>query len=195
MNEKLISTEEIWDLISTRVRSFILKRVSDEQIADDLLQETFMRIHKKLGDLDDKQRITPWVFQIARNLVVDYYRSKSREAADVADELEASADEEEQNLNELVSGWLSKMISKLPESYRDAVELYELKGIPQQKIADQLGISLSGAKSRVQRGREKLKSMLFECCSFQKDRCGNVIGYVQNNPGNCNTGCDESCEC
>ena len=195
MNDKRISTEEIWELISAKLRNFILKRVSDEQIAEDLLQETFIRIHKKLGDLDDKQRITTWVFQIARNLVIDYYRSKAREATNVADDLEARTAEEEQNLNELVAAWLPKMVSKLPESYRDAVELYEFKGIPQQEIADKLGISLSGAKSRIQRGREKLKSMLFECCSFQKDRRGNVIGYVQNNPENCKNGCDETCEC
>ena len=195
MDDKSISTEEIWGLLSVKLKKFLLRRVSDERIAEDLLQETFIRIHKKLDDLDNTQRITPWVFQIARNLVVDFYRSKSREAADMANDLEASADEEEQNLNELVSGWLSKMVSKLPESYRDAVELYELRGIPQQEIADQLGISLSGAKSRVQRGREKLKSMLFDCCSFQQDRYGNVIGYVQNNPGDCISGCDETCDC
>ena len=195
MDDKSRSTEEIWDLLSAKLKNFLLKRVSDERIAEDLLQETFIRIHKKLDDLDNKQRITPWVFQIARNLVVDHYRSKARELANLADEMEKSADDGEQNLNEQVSCWLSQMVSKLPEPYRDAVELYELKGIPQQEIADQLGISLSGAKSRVQRGREKLKSMLFDCCSFQQDRRGNVIGYVQNRPGECNTGCDETCEC
>jgi RNA polymerase sigma-70 factor (ECF subfamily) len=155
-------------------RFFVYMR--DQQ---NLLQEMFLRIHGKLDGIDDNQRITPWVFQIARNLVIDHYRSKSRVATDRADDLEARVDEEE-NFNKRVTGWIPEMISQLPDEYREAIELYELKGIPQQQIADQLGISLSGAKSRVQRGRAKLKSLLFDCCSFERDRRGNIIGYEQN---------------
>ena len=121
MDNNSISTEKIWELLSLKLKYFFLKRVSDEQIAEDLLQETFIHIHKKLDDFDNTKRLTPWVFQIARNLVIDHYRSKSRESAELADELEASADEDEHNLNELVSGWLSKMVSKLPDTYREAV--------------------------------------------------------------------------
>ena len=179
MSDNSKSTERAWRLLSEKLRSFLFHRVSDEQVAEDLLQETFVRIHQKLDDINDITRITPWVFQIARNLVVDHYRKKSREADLAADEFEFETDSDA-NLNELVAGWLPLMISELPEIYRDAVELYELKGVSQQGIADQLGISLSGAKSRIQRGREKLKAILFDCCSFEQDRYGNVIGYTPN---------------
>jgi RNA polymerase sigma-70 factor (ECF subfamily) len=191
MNNESISTERIWELLSAKLRSFLLRRVSDEQVAEDLLQETFVRIHKKLAEVEDVQRITPWVFQIARNLVVDHYRRKSLDATAIADDLESQEDEEE-HLNELVAGWLPPMVAELPEAYRDAVELYELKGVSQREIADQLGISLSGAKSRVQRGRAQLKKLLFDCCSFEQDRHGNVIGFSKNHPDN---DCDEGCEC
>ncbi len=192
MHSESTSTEQIWELLSTKLRSFLLQRVSDEQVAEDLLQETFVRIHQKIEDDDvAAQRITPWVYKIARNLIVDHYRLKARDAATMAVDLEAHGDEEE-NLNDLVAGWLSKMISQLPDAYREAVELYELQAIPQQEIANRLGISLSGAKSRVQRGREKLKSLLLDCCSFERDRRGNVIGYVQNSPGDCDE-CDHGC--
>lgn len=191
MNSESVTTEQVWELFGRKLKAFLMQRVSDGQVAEDLLQETFIRIHKQLDDIDDVQRITSWVFQIARNLVIDHYRSKSRGAAAMADELEAHKDEEE-SLDDLVAGWLPQMISQLPDTYREAVELYELRGVPQQEIAEQLGISLSGAKSRVQRGREKLKSLLFECCSFEQDRRGNLIGYSRNNPVR---DCDESCEC
>ncbi|NKB80586.1 MAG: RNA polymerase sigma factor SigZ [Nitrospirales bacterium] len=192
MNRETLSTEHIWELLSAKLRSFLLQRVSDPQMAEDLLQETFLRIHNKLGDIDDKQRITAWVFQIARNLVVDHYRSKGRDPdAAMPDDVEAPT-HEEGNLNELVESWLPPMIAQLPDTYREAVELYELKEIPQQQIADKLGISLSGAKSRVQRGREKLKSLLFECCSFEQDRRGNIIGYVRHDPEACDD-CNEAC--
>ena len=180
-----ISTEQIWEELGAKIKSFVQKRVNDEQTVEDLVQETFVRIHKKLDNVDESQRITSWVFQIARNLVIDHYRSTARKADAIADELEVTSDEQ-QNINEMVMGWLPKMIAHLPENYREAVELYELEGMPQQQIADKLKISLSGAKSRVQRGREKLKELLFECCSFEKDRRGNVIGYKR-------IGC-ESCD-
>lgn len=182
MSDKSPSTEQLWELLSVNLRSFLRQRLSDDQLAEDLLQETFIRIHRKIGDLDDMQRIEPWVFQIARNLLIDYYRSQSRLATQMADDLVATETATDSNLNEVVAGWLPQMISQLPDTYREAVELYELQGIPQQEIAERLGISLSGAKSRIQRGREKLKSILFDCCTIERDRRGNVIGYARNSP-------------
>lgn len=88
-----------------------------------------MRIHRQLGKIDNAERINAWVFQITRNLVVDHYRSKARAAKELADDLDS--DNEEENLNELVAGWLPQMISQLPEKYREAVKLYELKSVPQ----------------------------------------------------------------
>lgn len=192
MPDETISTEHIWKLLSGKLRSFLLHRVSDPQVAEDLLQETFLRIHSKLHDVADEQRITAWVFQIARNLVIDHYRSKERKhSADMPKDVAAPTQEKE-NLNELVSGWLPAMMAQLPDTYREAVELYELKEMPQQQIAERLNISLSGAKSRVQRGRAKLKLLLFECCSFDRDSHGNVIEYTKNSPGACKE-CDEGC--
>lgn len=193
MSETTNSTEQIWELLSDRLRSFLRRRVSDEQLAEDLLQETFLRIHKRQGQLDDRQRITAWVFQIARNLVVDHHRSKARTQGDPLPEEIAAEVEGEGNLNELVRGWLPGMIQQLPNGNREAVELYELRGLSQQEIADRLEISLSGAKSRIQRGREKLGAMLFDCCSFDRDSRGNVIDFEPKDPEACGR-CDEACE-
>ncbi len=184
-NKPSISTEQIWQLLSSRLRAFLVSRCGDEQVAEDLLQETFIRIHQRLDSIDDAQRITPWVFQIARNLVIDHYRAQARAAAAMAEELQASTDDASENLNEQVMGWLPEMIADLPDTYRQAVELYELQDLPQREIADRLGISLSGAKSRIQRGRALLKSRLFECCSFERDRRGNLIGYSRNRAVSC----------
>ncbi|MCG8649416.1 MAG: RNA polymerase sigma factor SigZ [Pirellulales bacterium] len=190
MKNQTVTTEQIWEFFGAKMKSFLIKRVSDPQVAEDLLQETFIRVHKKLGDLDDVQRMGSWVFQIVRNLVIDHYRANTRIAEETAERLEAEA-QEDANLNDLVAGWLPQMIAQLPENYREAVELYELQGVPQQEIAERLGISLSGAKSRVQRGREKLKSILLDCCSFEQDRLGNLIGFSRNNP---DEKCDVDCE-
>jgi len=193
MGSETLSTEQIWCDFGEKLKSFLLGRVSDPQVAEDLLQETFVRIHRSLHTLHDEQRLAAWIFQIARNLVIDHYRSKG--ASPTAAPSEADMEGEtgsEGNLNEVVIGWLPALISMLPEPYREAVELYELRGMPQQAVAEHLGISLSGGKSRIQRGREKLKSLLFECCSFERDTRGNVIGYERNKTGVCE--CEES-EC
>lgn len=179
MGNELTTTEDLWEHFEGILRRFLLKRVSDEQVAEDLLQETFIRIHRQIKEVGKLKNISSWVQRIARNLVVDHYRSKAHKVGPLVDDV-AIGSHEEENLNELVMEWLPQMISNLPGSYRTAVELYELEGIAQQEIADQLGLSLSGAKSRIQRGREKLKSLLFDCCSFEKDRRGNVIGFRRN---------------
>jgi RNA polymerase sigma-70 factor (ECF subfamily) len=67
------------------------------------------------------------------------------------------------------------LISTLPAPYRDALVLTEFEGLTQKEMAERLGISLSGAKSRVQRGREQLKRMLLERCQFEFDRLGRII--------------------
>jgi len=72
----------------------------------------------------------------------------------------------------------------LPEPYRKALVLTELEGLTQQELADKVGISLSGAKSWVQRGRQQLKEMLTECCAFEFDRRGGVIDCTPHKSAN-----------
>ncbi|MEM7165131.1 MAG: RNA polymerase sigma factor SigZ [Planctomycetota bacterium] len=191
MTDQAIKTEDVWELLSDRLRNFFLSRVSDPQVADDLLQETFLRIHTGLSEIRDEERLTSWGFQVGRNLVIDHYRSKDKAAGPISDDFALGEDLERGNLNGVVADWLPELIAKLPESYREAVKLYEIEGLPQQEIAERLNLSLSGAKSRVQRGREKLKSLLFDCCAFEKDRRGNVIDCSENSPsdGRCGDGC------
>ncbi|QEG23005.1 RNA polymerase sigma factor SigZ [Mariniblastus fucicola] len=179
MSEGLKTSEEIWLLLGEQLKSFFVVRVRDHQTAEDLLQETFVRIHAKLDTVADVQRIRPWIFQIARNLLADHYRAKSKEAARLAELVEAAPDHEQQ-LEDVVIGWLPRMLELLPDKYREAVELYKLQGMSQQEIADRLNISLSGVKSRVQRGRSKLKDVLYDCCSFEHDRRGDLISISRN---------------
>jgi RNA polymerase sigma-70 factor (ECF subfamily) len=73
-----VTTEALWELLGARLRSYFLRRVSDEQVADELVQETFLRIHRGLDGVDDEERLTAWVFRVARNLVVDHRRGSAR---------------------------------------------------------------------------------------------------------------------
>lgn len=194
MTDADLSTERLWELLSDRLRGFFARRVADAQVAEDLLQETFVRIHQGLDQLEDGRRFEPWVFQIARNLVIDFQRSRRdlvlEEGGDAAEE--PGGEVEEENLNGVVQVWLLGMLDRLPEPQAEALRMYEFEGLTQRAIAKRLGIALPTVKSRVQRGREALKRMLFECCSFESDRRGNLIGYARRGRGGCEACGDEA---
>lgn len=143
-----------------------------------------MRIHNKLDSLDDEERLAAWLFRIARNTVTDHFRRRS-EAASEESEIPTDPLPEKENINEQVGQWLVNRIAELPAAYREAVTLSELQGVRQTEIAKRLGLSTSGAKSRVQRGRKMLKESLLQCCHFEFDRRGNVIGYQANDCSDC----------
>jgi RNA polymerase sigma-70 factor (ECF subfamily) len=148
----------------------------DPTDADDLLQEIFMRIHAGLGGLEDEQRIAPWVFAIARNVVVDHRRAR-RNGRAIPDDLAAEPVERD-TLQRDIGACLERFVGSLPEPFRDAVAMAELEGRSQAEIADALGLSLSGAKSRVQRGRERLKGMVLDCCHVEFDRRGTPVDWA-----------------
>lgn len=173
----LPSTETIWAHLNAELRQFIRRRVSDDHAADDLLQETFLRIHSNLGTLRDSDRLAAWVYQIARNVVRDHHRKATTSIVALGDTDPASVGDDHPN-SPRCSGadWLDEMIGTLPDGYREAVKLAEMEGLTQQEVAHQFGITLSGAKSRVQRGRAKLREALNECCKFQFDHAGRLLG-------------------
>ena len=170
------TTDAIWSHLSLDLRRFIRRRVPDDHIADDLLQETFMRIHRNIGTLQEADRLAAWVYQIARNVVHDHHRRavKSTVALAGAENVSAEAHEPPTGCQSIT--WLDEMIQSLPEGYRQAVQMAEIEEQSQQDVADLLGLSLSGAKSRIQRGRAMLKEVLERCCSFELDVRGKVMG-------------------
>jgi RNA polymerase sigma-70 factor (ECF subfamily) len=185
------STDVIWTRLSDDLRRFIRRRVSDDHVADDLLQETFVRVHRNLATLQDADRLTAWVYQIARNVIHDHHRQTARATLALVDD---PANEEEDRLGCLrsrASEWLDEMVRQLPDGYREAVQLSEIEGLPQQEVADRLGLSLSGAKSRIQRGRAMLKDILDQCCHFEFDRRGNVMDYEPKPDRTMCRNCDE----
>ena len=170
------TTEAIWQRLGADLARFIRRRVNDEHTADDLLQETFVRIQRGLGALQDADRVAAWVYQIARNVIAEHFRRHSSTLLTLADEVAAEADGQ-RDLACQAGTWLGTLVDELPETYREAVRMAELEGLSQQAVADRLGISLSAAKQRVQRGRQQLKQLLDSCCTFERDRRGNMVDY------------------
>jgi RNA polymerase sigma-70 factor (ECF subfamily) len=169
-------TDLLFARFHNSLKAFILRRVSDEDLANDLLQDVFLRIHSNIGSLKDSSRIQSWVYQIARNAIIDYYRSKkpNEELTELHHTTEGM--QEEDAVRRLTPA-LRSMIDALPEPYKEALILTEIEGISQKELSVRWGISFSGAKSRVQRGRAMLREMLERCCHFEFDRYGTLLNY------------------
>ncbi len=176
---------------------FLRRRVGDPATAEDLLQEVFLRVHGRAHQLRDEERVAGWVFRIARNVVADHYRrGDGRDARRTLGDVELDpvdrargelelgrsprADPESHEVaagNARLAQWLGAVVDELPEHYRDAIRLVELEGVSQREAAERLGLSRSGLKSRVQRGRALLRRALERCCHVELDRRGRPYDY------------------
>jgi RNA polymerase sigma-70 factor (ECF subfamily) len=173
-----------------RLRAFVSRRVGNPADAEDVVQETFLRIHRHLSQVRSPDRLTAWVFQVARNAILDHYRRARRLAGALHDVGEApmgaapgKGAEAAGGLEEL-AGCLAPMIQSLPPADRQAIELSEIQGLTQREASTRAGLTLSGMKSRVQRARRKLKTMLLDCCRIELDRRGGVITH-ERRTGEC----------
>jgi RNA polymerase sigma-70 factor (ECF subfamily) len=165
-----------WKELEQRLRPYLARRVASPADVDDLLQDIFVRMHQGLANLRDDERFGPWVYRIAHSAVVDRSRRRSRSPITALADAEVSAEgPSDEELRSDLSACLALFVSILPEPYRQAITLTELQGHSQQAAADMLEISLSGMKSRVQRGRDKLRHMFEECCQLSVDVRGRVI--------------------
>ena len=167
-----------WRDIEARLRPYVARRVPSPAEVDDIVQEILVKIHKGLATLNDDERFGGWVYRIAEHAIADAARARARtpvaEARDIGAEPDASANDAidlQLELGECVA----LFVARLPSPYREAITLTELQGLTQKDAADMLGVSLSGMKSRVQRGRERIRAMFEECCEISVDCRGRVV--------------------
>ena len=169
------TSEQIWREQRGALLSFIRRRVGNHELAEDLLQEVFVRIHAQLPTLQNSQSLTGWVYQIARHVIIDHHRTyKPAEALPAGFDLCVAEPEPLEQILRAAESWLPSLVDCLPAGYREAVHLADLQEMPLAEVARQQGLSLSGAKSRVQRGRAKLKDLLRECCLLEFDHRGRL---------------------
>ncbi len=169
-----LTLENAWNDVASNLRGYIRSHVNDHAAAEDILQDVFLKAHRRGDQLASVKKIEGWLFLITRNAVIDHYR-KSKPSEELPENLAAENESEEHECAEKLRGAFRQMIFNLPQPYREALVLTEFDGLTQKEMAERLGISISGAKSRVQRGREKLKESLLACCRFEFDRRGGII--------------------
>ena len=143
---------------------------------EDILQEVFIRVHRHLCCQPEWNKPESWFYQIARNLIIDHYRRRRETGGDPRKPARRTRFAGRRPEGTLALS-LREMVDELPEPYRQALIMTEYQGLSQKQLAESLGISLSGAKSRVQRARDKLRDMLLSCCHFEFDRRGRIVDY------------------
>jgi RNA polymerase sigma-70 factor (ECF subfamily) len=180
-----------WQVLGQRLGAYIGRRLPAQEV-DDVLQDVLLRIHKNVRYLSDDSRFGPWVYSVARNAVIDQLRKKRPPTSDVT-ELESVAEVEQPESEQALLNCVTPFVARLPEAYRHAITLVELQGLTQADAAKMAGVSLSGMKSRVQRGRRLLREMFEECCSLRIDARGRVMEAEQHEQNGCAGTCTSEC--
>ena len=163
----------IHDQYYQRVRKFILASVKDESVADDLTQETFIKIQGKLDTLRDRSKISSWIFRIAYHLCQDHFRglknsSTQEEIHDGLVNLQETPIQKKLEQEEM-SRCVQDQLHLLSESMRSVLIFSDVMEFTHQEIAEILGLSVENVKVRLHRARKKLKAILREKCTFEVD--------------------------
>ena len=181
--------DAIWRELHDGLLGFIERRVRTREIAEDILQQVMLRIHRQADGIERADAVGAWVHAIARNAITDYYRSAQvrREVVtgrEIDAERAGEPEAEPADARGELAACVAPLLARLRPNYREALTLTELDGLTQAEAAQRLEISVSGAKARVQRGRAQLKELLLDCCHVELDRRGGITEY-QPRSGSC----------
>jgi len=175
---KSCDIDRLYKAYREKLLAFILGKVGDQSLAEDILHETMLKMNTCFELGKTCQSPKAYMFQIANFTIADHFREKKKGIPAFTEEKAISSE-----LNEEMANCLQVFLKELPAKYQQAVQMADIEGIPQKKIAEKMGISLSGAKSRVQRGREQLKALFVKACNIRADRYGNVMECEEKNCG------------
>jgi len=177
-----LSTEKIWQDFHRELLRFITQKVKNADQAQDILQDVFIKIHLKIHTLTDHDKLAAWVYQIARNSILDHFR-RLKPAAETIEDLPIP--EVPEDMTETFAKCVQPFVNQLPETSRTALLQTDLGQLSQKAFAEKAGISHSGAKSRVQRGRQQLMALFAACCASSADKYGNIIDFAPKTDCSC----------
>jgi RNA polymerase sigma-70 factor (ECF subfamily) len=172
----------IWSQTQERLKSFVLRYIRDRAVAEDIVQDVFLKVHDKLPQLRERDKISGWIFRIARNMITDHFRRESNTNRPI----DLDWDDGDDRLNDCVSFFLREMLKTLPDKYRQALEFAEIEQMSQLQLAEKLNMSYSGAKTRVQRARQMLKEKMQKAYHIRFDVYGNALSCGSRLPCGCN---------
>ena len=184
----------IYKTFHSHLLNYIRSKIRSKEDAEDILQNVFIRISSNVDKLSEDKKLKGWIFTITRNAVIDYYRANASKKK-FADSAEFENNIMEENTPDSTKGLdqcMTTMIALLPDEYRDIIIESEIKGIKQKDLAEKYGLAYPSVRSRVQRGRERLRQLFHDCCHIKTDTLGNVIDVKSRS--SCNNPCSPCSE-
>jgi len=180
----------IYNQFHFELLGYVQSKIRSREDAEDVLQNVFIKISANVGALADEVKLKGWIFTITRNAIIDYYRANaSNKRISVKEEIDDYTEElQDPDPTKGLDQCMSTMIALLPQEYRQIIIDSEIKGVKQKDLAVRYGIAYPSMRSRVQRGRERLKQLFYNCCHIETDRRGNVIDAQGK------TNCDGPCK-
>ena len=166
--------ETIWQDFHSELKGFVVSKVGNTNDADDILQDAFLKIIQNMDKVKEADQLRQYLYGIVRNTTIDHFRAREKNKK-IMEGQALFTGAEAQNLNRAIAeSCVKPFINQLPEKYKEALLITEFQNVSQKELAARLDISHSGAKSRVQRGREKLKKLILDCCDLKSDAYGNL---------------------
>lgn len=170
-----MTTQQVWTKYAEDLKRFIFSKVKDEAVTEDILQDSFIKIHTKLHTLKDLKKLKPWIFSIARNSVLDYFKTTNKTFEYANFEAETEIETHTHTEKDCLRG----ILQNLPKKYRDPIFLSDIKGLKQQEVANQLKQNITTTKSQIQRARKLIAQGFMDCCGYQLNEEGNLVGEIQ----------------
>ena len=175
---KYTDVSSLWSDYKSGLEFYILKKVKDKDIANDLSHEVLMKIYNSCCSDNEIKNVRSWMFQIAHNTTIDYLKTKNKFTSEVPEKLETS----ENNTYEEAEKWVKPLIDLLPEKYAVPLLLSDIEDLKQADVAKKLNLSLTATKSRIQRARKLLKEKIIECSNLETNTSGNLLS-IEIKPG------------
>ena len=172
--------EEVWAEYRTSLKAFLLSRVANMADVDDLLQDILLKIHSKLHQLKQSDRIKPWLFQIAQHSIIDYYRSHGRQTK-LAIEF-SGLEESKPSIQQALAHCIEPFLQGMKNEDAELLRMIDLEGVSQKDYAAAHDMAYSTLKSRVQKARQALRARFESCCHYQIDHQGNLMGFEEKQP-------------
>lgn len=169
---------------------YVKSKVRSREDAEDIVQNVFIKISSNINKLTAEVKLKNWIFTITRNAIIDYYRvNATKKKVAVSHEIDANIFEsDDPDPTKGLDQCMNSMIGLLPEQYRDIITDSEIKGVSQKDLAHKYGMTYPSMRSRVQRGRERLKQLFYNCCFIETDKHGNILSAQRR------TDCDGPCK-
>ena len=164
--------QKIWETHKSALTDFIKSKIDDPSLADDILQEISIKLFDNLERKTGIQNHKAWLYQVARNTIADHYR-KNKKTEPLSADLETS-----ENPNVCfcdLSGFVIQ--TYLPKEYSEPLYLSDIEQKSQKEIAETLNLTLTATKSRIQRGRKKLKELIADCIDISYNNKGQINDF------------------